>query len=76
MIIQYSKEAVKFIKKQDRPTQKRLLDAIEDLPKGDVKKLQGTNGYRLRVGTYRIIFDKKGNIIHIINIGNRGQIYK
>lgn len=75
--IVYSKKAVKFLKKQDKPTRIRLIDAISKLPlDGDIKKLQGTDGYRLRVGDYRVLFDVNGVIVDIINIGNRGQIYK
>lgn len=75
--IVYSKKAVKFLKKQDKPTQKRLIEAIAKLPiDGDIKKLQGTDGYRLRVGDFRVLFDVNGLIIDIIDIGNRGQIYK
>ena len=76
MEIQYSKQAVKFLKKQDKSTVKRIISAINALPSGDVKKLQGKNGYRLRVGDFRIIFDKQGNILYIEKIGNRGEIYK
>lgn len=73
----YSKKAVKFLKKQDKSTQKRLVNAISKLPlEGDIKKLQGTDGYRLRVGNFRVLFDVNGIIIDIIDIGNRGQIYK
>lgn len=73
----YSKKALKFLKKQDMPTRKRLTAAIDQLPlNGDIKKLQGSNGYRLRVGTFRVLFDINGVIIDIIDIGNRGQIYK
>jgi len=43
---------------------------------GDIKKLQGTGGYRLRVGNFRVLFNVDGIIIDIIDIGNRGQIYK
>ena len=50
--------------------------ALNLLPAGDVKALQGRNDYRLRVGDYRIIFDINGNILLIEAIGNRGQIYK
>lgn len=74
--IQYSKQAIKFLKKQDAITKKRIVNAINLLPAGDVKALQGRNGYRLRVGDYRIIFDTNGNILLIEAIGNRGQIYK
>ena len=51
----YGKKAVKFLKKQDKPTQKRLTTAISRLPlEGDIKKLQGASGYRLRVGNFRV----------------------
>lgn len=76
MEIQYSKQALKFLKKQDVPTRKRIITAIHSLPAGDVKKLQGESGYRLRVGNYRIIFDRNGNILCIEKIDNRGQVYK
>ena len=76
MDIQYSKQAIKFLKKQDKPTRKRIVSAINLLPAGDVKLLQGRNGYRLRVGDYGVIFDIHGNILYIEKIGNRGQIYK
>ena len=36
----YSKKAVKFLKKQDKPTQKRIVTAISKLPlEGDIKKI-------------------------------------
>ena len=76
MTINYSKQAIKFLNKQDKPTKQRIVNAINALPAGDVKKLQGETGYRLRVGSYRIIFDKKGNVLYIEKIDNRGQVYK
>ena len=76
MDIQYSKQAIKFLKKQDKPTRKRIVTAINLLPAGDVKRLQGQNGYRLRVGDYRVIFYFLGNILYIEKILNRGQVYK
>lgn len=76
MEIIYSKQAVKFLKKQDIPTRKRIVQAIENLPLGNVKKLQGRDGYRLRVGDYRIIFDVDGKILAVEKIDSRGQVYK
>lgn len=76
MRIQYSKQAIKFLKKLDSQTKNRIVNAIHTIPNGDIKKLKGRTGYRLRVGSYRIIFDKSGNIICIEKIDNRGQIYK
>lgn len=76
MDIRYSKQAEKFLKRQDSVTRNRIRNAIHNLPSGDVKKLQGRNGYRLRVGNYRVIFDRDGNVLYIERIDNRGQIYK
>ena len=74
--IQYSKQAIKFLKKQDLPTRKRIIAAINALPSGDVKSLQGRPGYRLLISDHRVIFDKEGNILYIEKIDNRGQVYK
>lgn len=48
------KRAQKFIRKQPKPQQERLLRAIAQLPAGDTKALKGNEGlFRLRVGTFR-----------------------
>ena len=76
MIVKYSKQSIKFLSKQDKTTRIRIVEAINKLPQGDVKKLQGQENYRLRVGDYRIIFDKNGEILYNEKIDNRGQVYK
>ena len=44
-----TKQVEKFIRKQDRPTQVRIIQAVKALPEGDVKKLKGyINFFRLR----------------------------
>lgn len=37
--INLTKKSEKFIKKQDKDTQKRIIKAIIELPNGDIKKL-------------------------------------
>lgn len=41
-------------------------------------RLKGHNRFRLRVGDYRIIytFEVEGNIIHLLAVGNRREIYR
>jgi len=39
--------------------------------RGDVKRLQGRQGYRLRIGRYRVIFDEDQSTILAIYIGKR-----
>nr|DAE53210.1 MAG TPA: Cytotoxic translational repressor [Caudoviricetes sp.] len=77
MNIKFSKPAVKYIDSTDKPTKLRLKAAIERLPLGDVKKLQGLqNDYRLRVGDLRVLFSISGDTIVIKDILPRGQAYK
>jgi mRNA interferase RelE/StbE len=38
---------------------------------GDVKRLQGREGCRLRIGSYRVLFDEDGTTILAIYIGRR-----
>ncbi len=38
---------------------------------GDVKALQSRDGYRLRIGSYRVIFDEDSSTILAIYIGRR-----
>jgi mRNA interferase RelE/StbE len=38
---------------------------------GDVKRLQGRDGFRLRIGQYRVIFDEDETTVLAIYIGRR-----
>jgi mRNA interferase RelE/StbE len=41
----------------------------------NIKRLQGRDGYRLRVGDYRVLFNLDGDVMDILDIGPRGGIY-
>lgn len=75
------KLAEKFIMRLAQPEKERVLKAIYELPhKGDIKRLQGKKSqgmYRLRVGSYRIIYtmDNGRLVICVVDAGSRGQIY-
>ena len=76
MDIIYSKSSVKTISKLDKETARRIKNAIEKIPDGDIKKLKVyTKTYRLRVGDWRILFDVD-TCIKILGILPRGQAYK
>lgn len=76
MQIIFSKRAAKAIATMDSKTKARIKIAIDNLPRGDVKKLKNyTPAYRLRVGDWRILFDM-GEIISIDAILPRGSSYK
>lgn len=55
------------------------MDAIEGLPAGDVKRLEGRrNEYRLRVGGWRILFERhdEPRLIRVTDVRPRGDAYK
>jgi mRNA interferase RelE/StbE len=78
-------KAVEDLARIDRPHQRiikeKLLILAEDPEalKNNIKRLRGDveDLYRLRVGSYRIIFKKDGKelIILIVRIGHRKEIY-
>lgn len=77
--ITFEKAAIKFLQRQDKKQQERILIAIHKLPGGtDIKTLQGYNLKRMRVGNVRVIYsiNEEVEIINIENIDNRGDIYK
>ncbi|MDR3263642.1 MAG: type II toxin-antitoxin system RelE/ParE family toxin [Clostridiales bacterium] len=80
MEIRLLRSASKYIAKLNEPIKSKILDGIKKLendpPQGDIKTLSGQDGYRLRIGNYRILFEIRNNNIEISNIGLRGQIYK
>ena len=78
-MIKYHKQAEKFILSQSKSNAIRLFTAIDQLPLGDVKRLHGSNRpqkFRLRVGNYRVIFRIDQDVITILRVDNRGDIYK
>ena len=74
------KRAAKFIRKQQPAQQKRILEALAQLPTmGDIKPMVGAPGfYRLRVGDYRILYtvEEERITVRVTDAGNRGDIYK
>lgn len=75
-----------------RPTRKQLLqipdrakdaiqaaiDALATNPRpSGVKKLKGQEGYRIRVGDYRILYSIFDNIllVEVVKVGQRGNFY-
>lgn len=85
--VRYSKAAQKFIKTRDAKEKQRIRTIIDNnlkqLPAtGDIKPLEGYSDgrKRLRLGSMRIIFkydeDNTLLILSILDIGNRGDIYK
>lgn len=78
------RQAQKKLKSLGRPDRFRIVEKIEQLavnpdnPELDTKKLEGELYYRLRVGDWRIIYDRQDDvkIIAIEKLKPRGDAYK
>ena len=80
MIVFYSKTAVNYLQKLDTKTKQRVFEAVNRLPaKGDIQRMKGRklqNIFRLRVGSYRVMFVIEEEVIKALEISPRGQAYK
>ena len=79
MKISYSKTFEKKFSKYDKKLQEKIFDAIQNLPDGDVKRLTSNDIppiYRIRVSKYRILFHMNEEVIQILKVDSRGDIYK
>lgn len=82
--IEYTKQARKAIGGMPRNLQMQIIEKIERLatePHGhhaNAKKLQGRDGYRLRIGDWRVIYTIEHDVlvVRVIDIGPRGGIYQ
>jgi len=81
--IEVSATAEKQIRKLPREDQVRVLRAIrplatEPLPPGSRKVRGYDDVFRIRVGTYRILYRVEGRrlLIIILKIGHRREIYR
>ncbi len=76
------KQVQKQLAKITPPNYNKVVSALQDLannprPQG-YKKLKGRQGFRVRVGDYRIIYNINDNIltVFILTIGNRRDVYE
>lgn len=81
--ITYKRSAAKALRKLDRQHQRAIISAVEELalnPRPDgVKKLQGGAGeYRIRIGSYRAVYEVNDGelVILVLALGHRREIYE
>lgn len=80
--VNFKKHALKELAKINEPFYSHIKQAIYSLadnprPQG-YKKLKGRDGYRIRVGNYRIIYDvfESELVVDIIALEHRKDIYE
>lgn len=81
MTIEWSSTAKKQLLRLDIESFKRVSAAVKSYAndqRGNIKTLSGKlKGYlRLRIGDYRVIFYIENDVIKIVELGHRRDIYK
>ena len=81
MLVLLRPVAAKYFERLNSVDKNRIRHALSNLSKeppiGDIKPITGQHGdFRLRVGSYRILFRIENRIIFVTNIDPRGQAYK
>ena len=80
--LEISRRAGKVVTSLEKPLRRRILAAIDALaddprPPG-CKKLVGQDGWRIRVGDYRIVYEIRDQVLLVIvvDVGHRSEIYR
>jgi len=81
--IEWKRSALRELKRLDRQTIPRIVEAIESLGEQPfpprARKLQGSgHTYRIRVGDYRVIYDvfEAGLLIQVVRVRHRKNAYR
>ena len=82
--IVFTKQATKILQKIPANNMVRIRQKIEEiaenpfLPHSNVTKLQNREGYRLRVGDWRVIYEVQQDkvLIIVLKIGLRKEVYR
>lgn len=80
-IVRYTRDAERVLRRMPVNTAALIRSKVSQYASNpsslarDVAKLLGREGYRPRVGNWRVIFDDDGTILMILAVGPRGGIY-
>lgn len=82
--IVFKKEAVKSFNKLPRNVAKTIREKLEAIAADpytehpNAKKLQGREGFRLRVGDWRVIYEIQNDrlVILVLKVASRGEVYR
>lgn len=83
MVVNLSRKAQRMVSRLPAEVQQRLRAALAELGSGGIagQKLQRSKDqavaeFALRVGKYRVIYQRRASVVEIIALDSRGQVYQ
>lgn len=78
--IRFDKKALDFLNKLEKKDKERIwnkLQKCKENPFHFLEHLEDINGFKLRIGDYRLIVDVDNNnqILYVLKIGHRRDVY-
>lgn len=81
--IRYVPSAAKAIRKLDKATARRLINAIGELardprPPGCIQLKGGNGELRIRVGNHRVVYDVQDDelLVLVVQVSHRREVYR
>ncbi|HVM80803.1 MAG TPA: type II toxin-antitoxin system RelE/ParE family toxin [Stellaceae bacterium] len=82
--VNFYRDAIKVLRRMPGNVARLILSRVEHLAQdpmaknNNVKALEGREGYRLRVGDYRVLYDLDHDrrILTVTEVGHRKDIYR
>ncbi len=80
--ILFSRSSLKMLRRMPRNDADRIIAKVRQYATepeslaANVKALQNSKYVRLQVGDWRVIMDETGNVIEVVKIGARGNVYE
>jgi len=79
--IAYSKQSLKTLRRMPPDLAKKIMAKVSQYAHdpaaqaNNIKALKDSAYIRLRVGDWRVIMDDQGNVLNVLKIGARGDVY-
>ena len=81
--VEFERRAKRELDALSADTRERIVKALDKLsinPRNasNVKSLQGSSGYRLRVGDYRVVYALEEDVlvVLVVKVGHRRDVYR
>jgi len=78
--LKFDKKAINFLNKLEKKDKERIWNKLQECktdPFRYLKHLENMEGYKLRIGEYRLIIDIENTIkiLNVVKIGHRKNVY-